>query len=113
MGNIIKTDGSEEEGAKMQDMTLQRLLHRVDECPNGRYIYVFFKHKGHDTLSVDMCRFPTGDVIVGDIDYGKENAMPVALCYATDLMKALGYNISFAEHAKSYTWASYKGEEVI
>lgn len=113
MGKIIKTDGSEEEGAKMQDMTLQRLLHRVDECPKGRYIYVFFKHKGHDTLSVDMYRFPTGDVIVGDIDYGKENAMPVAWCYATDLMKALGYNISFVEHAKSYTWASYKGEEVI
>ena len=97
----------------IQDMTLRHLLHRVDECPKGRYVYVFFKHKGHDTLTVDMYRFPTGDVIVGDIDYGKENAMPVAWCYATDLMKALGYNISFAEHAKSYTWASYKGEEVI
>lgn len=113
MGKIIKTDGSEEEGAMIQDMTLRHLLHRVDECPKGRYVYVFFKHKGHDTLTVDMYRFPTGDVIVGDIDYGKENAMPVAWCYATDLMKALGYNISFAEHAKSYTWASYKGEEVI
>lgn len=113
MGKIIKTDGSEEEVAMIQDMTLRHLLHRVDECPKGRYVYVFFKHKGHDTLSVDMYRFPTGDVIVGDIDYGKENAMPVAWCYATDLMKALGYNISFAEHAKSYTWASYKGEEVI
>ena len=97
----------------IQDMTLRHLLHRVDECPKGRYIYVFFKHKGHDTLTVDMYRFPTADVIVGDIDYDKENAMPVAWCYATDLMKALGYNISFAEHAKSYTWESYKGEEVI
>lgn len=97
----------------MQDMTLRNLLHRVDECPKGRYIYVFFKHKGHDTLTVDMYRFPTADVIVGDIDYGKENAMPVAWCYATDLMKALGYNTSFALHAKDYTWASYKGEEVI
>ena len=38
----------------MQDMTLRHLLHRVDECPKGRYIYVFFKHKGHDTLTVDM-----------------------------------------------------------
>lgn len=97
----------------MQDMTLRQLLHRVDECPKGRYIYVFFKHKGHDTLTVDMYRFPTADVIVGDIDYGKENAMPVAWCYATDLMKALGYNNTFALHAKDYTWASYKGEEVI
>ena len=60
-----------------------------------------------------MLRFPTSDVIVGDIDYGKENAMPVAWCYATDLMKALGYNKSFALHAKDYTHFSYKGEEVI
>ena len=97
----------------MQDMTLRNLLHRVDECPKGRFIYVFFKHKGHDTLTVGMYRFPTADVIVGDIDYGKENAMPVAWCYATDLMNVLGYNKSFALHAKDYTWASYKGEEVI
>ena len=97
----------------MQDMTLRNLLHRVDECPKGRYIYVFFKHKGHDTLTVDMYRFPTADVIVGDIDYGKENAMPVAWCYATDLMKARGYNKQFALHAKDYTHFSHKGEEVI
>ena len=97
----------------MQDMTLRHLLHRVDECPKGRYIYVFFKHKGHDTLTVDMLRFPTADVIVGDIYYGKDNAMPVAWCYATDLMKALGYNKTFALHAKDYTHFSYKGEEVI
>ena len=97
----------------MQDMTLRNLLHRVDECPKGRYIYVFFKHKGHDTLTVNMYRFQTADVIVGDIDYGKENAMPVAWCYATDLMKALGYNKYFALHAKHYAWGSYKGEEVI
>lgn len=53
----------------MHDMTLRHLLHRVDECPKGRY--------------------------------------------ATDLMKALGYNKSFALHAKDYTHFSYKGEEVI
>ena len=40
----------------MQDMTLRHLLHRVDECPKGRYIYVLFKHKGHDTLTVDLLR---------------------------------------------------------
>lgn len=103
----------EEKGAMIQDVTLQRMLHRVDECPKSRHIYVFFKHKGHDVLSVDLYRFPTGDVIVGDIDFGIENAMPVAWCYAADLMKALGYTNAFAHHAKDYTKFSYKGEEVI
>ncbi len=97
----------------MQDLSLQRLLHRVNECPKGRHIYVFFKHKGHNVLSVGMYRFPSGDVIVGDFDYDKENAMPVAWCYATDLMKVLGYTNAFARHAKGYTIFSYKGEDVI
>lgn len=97
----------------MKTIALKRILHRVDECPNKRFIYVFFKHKGHDVLTVGLYRFPAGDSIVGDIDFGRENAMPVAWCFAEDLLNVLGYDDSFAKFAKEYTWASYEGEDVL
>jgi hypothetical protein len=96
-----------------KEKIFNQILHRVNESPGRKFIYVFFKHKGHDALTVELVRFHQSGVIVGDIDYNIENAMPVAWCYATELLKLVGYTDELARFAKDYTIFSYKGEAVI
>ena len=70
----------------MQDLSLQRLLHRVNECLKGRHIYVFFNTQGPQCVECWRVPIPIGRRYCGRLRLrqGKCHARRMVLRHGLD-----------------------------
>lgn len=66
------------------------LLHPITEFPGKKAIYVFVKVDGLSAPILAYTRFTKGNFRVCDMIFDDER-VPVAWCYAKDLMKLIGW----------------------
>lgn len=103
-----------EAGRKSMKKEFRSILHTVQDSPGVRYHYEFVKHKGYKLPSATICRYFDEDVNIAEVSHHSadgEQVLPVAWCYAEELLKALGYTPKFEEIAMSQAWAWYKGND--
>lgn len=68
----------------------KNLLHSIDESPGKKAIYVFLKVDGFAAPILAYTRFTKGNFRVCDMIFD-DGRVPVAWCYAKDLMKLIGW----------------------
>lgn len=66
------------------------LLHSIEESPGKKAIYVFLKVDGFAAPILAYTRFTKENVCVCNMMFD-DGRVPVAWCYATDLMKVFGW----------------------
>lgn len=66
------------------------LLHSITESPGKKAIYVFVKVDGLSAPILEYTRFTKRDFCVCDMIFD-DGRVPVAWCYAKDLMKLIGW----------------------
>ena len=66
------------------------LLHSIDESPGKKAIYVFLKVDGLSAPILAYTRFTKENVCVCNMMFD-DGRVPVAWCYAKDLMKLIGW----------------------
>ena len=78
------------------------LLHPITESPGKKAIYVFVKVDGLSAPILAYTRFPKRDFRVCDMIFD-DGRVPVAWCYATDLMKVFGWESMLKKSSSDIT----------
>lgn len=72
------------------DKNKKTLLHSIEESPGKKAIYVFLKVDGFAAPILAYTRFTKGNFSVCNMIFD-DGRVPVAWCYAKDLMKLIGW----------------------
>ena len=91
---------------------LRSIMHPSTESPGKKFVYIFFKVRGHKCLLCELVRFWSPGVVPAEVAFKMEDGtqkLAVGWIYAEDLASLITKKMVMM--AKFDAWAWYKEDE--